>query len=66
MTLTRRSLVATGAASLAPLDARAAQDRPPPGYPRSYRSLMEAAARERRVIVYGNIDRASLAGVLAA
>lgn len=66
MTLTRRHLLALAALGSAAVPAAGqAQARPPRGYPRSYRAIIEAAAKEGSVTVYGNADAASLAGLLA-
>jgi iron(III) transport system substrate-binding protein len=66
MNLTRRYLLALATLG-APLagGAAAAPAKPPQGYPRSYRGVIEAAVKERTLTVYGNADAASLAGLLA-
>lgn len=66
MTFTRRHFVSLAALGPLAIPTLAdAQAKLPRGYPRSYRSIVDAAAKEGSVTVYGNADAASLAGLLA-
>ncbi len=39
---------------------------PPKGYPRSYRTIMDAARAERTLVIYSSTDRREAAGLIAA
>jgi iron(III) transport system substrate-binding protein len=61
--LDRRGVIAGLAASAVP--AAATAQRPPPGYPRSYQRIIDAASRERQLTIYSATDSRGLAEVLA-
>lgn len=66
----RRKLVSTALLALAApvllTSAAAPLPDPPKGYPRSYRTLMEAARSERTLVIYSTTDRREAQGLLTA
>lgn len=64
--LDRRRFLVAGAGSVAAPSSLLAASGPPPGYPRSYQRLIDAALRERQLTIYSATDSRGLADVLAA